>query len=81
MKRFPPVEITLPWKVADGSPATKRLIFTGPRGGHVWRTSLIEEVWKRALASAGVIPERKPGGSRKAVAAVFDTARPGPSRT
>lgn len=42
---------------------TKRLIFTGPRGGHVWRTSLNEEAWKRALASAGVIPERKPGES------------------
>ncbi|MFD0544478.1 integrase [Streptomyces mexicanus] len=41
----------------------KHLIFTGPRGGHVGRTSLNEEVWKRALASAGVIPERKPGGS------------------
>lgn len=44
MKRFPPVGITLPWKVADGPPVTKRLIFTGPRGGHVWRTSLNEEV-------------------------------------
>lgn len=61
MKRFPPVEITLPWKVADGPPVTKQLIFTGLRGGHVWRTSLNEEAWKRALASAGVIPERKPG--------------------
>ncbi|GHA70703.1 hypothetical protein GCM10010391_65560 [Streptomyces anthocyanicus] len=56
MKRFPPVEITLPWKVADGHPVTKRLIFTGPRGGHVWRTSLNEEAWKPALAAAGVIP-------------------------
>ncbi|MFC7864758.1 tyrosine-type recombinase/integrase [Streptomyces murinus] len=63
MKRFPPVEITLPWKVADGPSVTKRLIFTGPRGGHVWRTSLNEEVWKRALASADVIPERTPGQS------------------
>ncbi|MGW0418037.1 tyrosine-type recombinase/integrase [Streptomyces sp. NPDC003015] len=61
MKRFPPVDVTLPWKVADGRPVTKRLIFTGPRGGHVWRTSLNEEAWKRALASAGVIPERKQG--------------------
>jgi hypothetical protein len=42
---------------------TKRLIFTRPRGGHVWQTSLNEEVWKRALASDGVIPERKPGES------------------
>jgi hypothetical protein len=63
MKRFAPVDITLPWKAADGPPVTRRLIFTGPRGGHVWRTSLNEEVWKRALASAGVIPERKPGES------------------
>jgi integrase len=61
MKRFPPVDVTLPWKVADGRPVTKRLIFTGPRGGHVWRTSLNEEAWKRALASAGIIPERKQG--------------------
>ncbi|GAA1089136.1 hypothetical protein GCM10009579_32680 [Streptomyces javensis] len=56
MKRFPPVEITLPWKAIDGPPMTKRLIITGPRGGHVWRTSLNEEPWKRALAMAGVIP-------------------------
>lgn len=63
MKRFPPVEITLPWKVADGPPVTKQLIFTGVRGGHVWRTSLNEEAWKRALASAGVIPDRKPGAA------------------
>src|SRR3954470_16038174 len=26
MMRFAPVDITLPWKVADGSPVTKRLI-------------------------------------------------------
>ncbi|MFF3930271.1 tyrosine-type recombinase/integrase [Streptomyces hirsutus] len=138
VKQFPPVEITLPWKVADGPPVTKRLIFTGPRGGHIWRTSLNEEAWKRALAGAGVIPvpergrpyaESRENGmhalrhfyasvlldagenikalaeylghsdpgltlrvyahlmpssqerTRKAVAAVFDTARLGPSRT
>ncbi|CAH9418640.1 Integrase [Streptomyces globisporus] len=56
MKQFPPVEITLPWKVAGGPLVTKRLIFMGPRGSHVWRTSLNEEAWKPALASAGVIP-------------------------
>ncbi len=61
MKQFPPVEITLPWKVAGGPLVTKRLIFTGPRGGHVWRTSLNEEAWKRALASAGVIPAQAAG--------------------
>lgn len=47
--------------MAHGPPVTKRLIFTGPHSDHVWRTSLNEEAWKRALASAGVIPERKPG--------------------
>ncbi len=41
IKRFPPVEITLPWMRANGQPVTKRLIFTGPNGGHVWRTSLM----------------------------------------
>ncbi|MFJ4119798.1 hypothetical protein ACIP3U_00535 [[Kitasatospora] papulosa] len=35
MKQFPPVEITLLWKVAGGPLVTKRLIFMGPRGGHV----------------------------------------------
>ncbi|MFJ8230545.1 tyrosine-type recombinase/integrase [Streptomyces sp. NPDC094448] len=61
LKRFPPVEITLPWKVADGPPMTKRLVFTAPRGGHVWRTSLNDDAWKPALAAAGVIPVPEPG--------------------
>lgn len=59
--QFTPVEITLPWMVAGGPLVTKRLVFTGPRGGHVWRTSLNEEAWKPALASAGVIPDRAAG--------------------
>lgn len=63
MKEFPPIQITLPWKVSDGPPVTKRLIFTGPRGGHVWRTSLNEEAWKRALDGAGVIPVPERGQS------------------
>ena len=48
---------------------TGRLVLTGPRGGHVWRTSLNEEAWKRALAGAGVIPAPERGqpyaGSRE----------------
>ncbi|MFG3141452.1 tyrosine-type recombinase/integrase [Streptomyces sp. NPDC048211] len=63
MKQFPPAEITLPWKVAGGPLVTKRLIFMGPRGGHVWRTSLNEEAWKPALASAGVIPAPAAGAA------------------
>ncbi len=37
----------------------RRLIFSGPRGGHIWRTSLNEDPWKPALAKAGVIPKAK----------------------
>ncbi|WP_120722232.1 tyrosine-type recombinase/integrase [Streptomyces hundungensis] len=59
MKLFPPVEITLPWMRAGGQPVTKRLIFTGPLGSHVWRTSLNEDHWKPALAKVGVIPKAK----------------------
>ncbi|MDI5969499.1 site-specific integrase [Streptomyces sp. SL13] len=67
MERFPPVNITLPWKVANGPLVTKRLLFTGPLGGHVWRSSLNPDVWKPALAAAGVIPE--PRGTEEYAAA------------
>ncbi|PBC79037.1 site-specific recombinase XerC [Streptomyces sp. TLI_235] len=56
IERFPPVEITLPWMRVGGPPVTRRLIFTGPNGGHVWRGALNEDHWKPALAAAGVIP-------------------------
>ncbi|MEU6228758.1 tyrosine-type recombinase/integrase [Streptomyces sp. NPDC047042] len=59
MKLFPPIDITLPWMRAGGPPVTKRLLFTGPLGGHVWRTSLNEDHWKPALAKVGVIPQAK----------------------
>ncbi|WP_405680925.1 tyrosine-type recombinase/integrase [Streptomyces sp. NBC_01238] len=57
MKQYAPVEITLPWRRADGPKVTKRLIFTAPMGNHVWRTSLNDGAWKPALVAAGVIPE------------------------
>jgi integrase len=61
MKRFPPVEITLPWKTANGPKVTRHLIFAAPQGGHVWRTTLNDDAWKPALAAAGVIPKPKRG--------------------
>jgi integrase len=61
MKRFPPVDITLPWKVASGPLVTRKLVFTGPMGGHVWRSSFNPDAWKPALAAAGVIPGREKG--------------------
>ncbi|MDX3799702.1 tyrosine-type recombinase/integrase [Streptomyces sp. AK04-3B] len=64
MKRFPPVEITLPWRTPDGPKVTKRLIFTAPGGNHVWRPTMNEDAWKPALVAAGVIPapERREDG-------------------
>ncbi|OII63238.1 site-specific integrase [Streptomyces sp. CC53] len=68
LKRFPPVEVTLPWGTPDGPKVTKHLIFTGPMGNHVWRTSLNEEAWKPALVTAGVIPEPETKEERYAAA-------------
>ncbi|KOG09704.1 MULTISPECIES: tyrosine-type recombinase/integrase [Streptomyces] len=59
MKRFPPVDITLPWMVQGGEPVTHRLLFTAPLGNHVWRGMFNSDQWKPALAAAGVIRERK----------------------
>jgi integrase len=61
MKRFPPVDLTLPWKTANGPLVTRRLVFTGPLGGIVWRSSFNPDAWKPALAAAGVIPAREKG--------------------
>ncbi|WP_405018144.1 site-specific integrase [Kitasatospora sp. NBC_00070] len=63
MKRFPPVEITLPWMKVGGPPVTKRLIFTSTSDSIVWRGMLNEDYWKPALAAAGVIPVRRRGES------------------
>ncbi|WP_418957812.1 hypothetical protein [Streptomyces tritici] len=47
---------------------TKHLVFSGPMGNHVWRTSLNEEAWKPALVAAGVIPEPETKEERYAAA-------------
>ncbi|KUN70198.1 integrase [Streptomyces canus] len=60
-KEFEPVDMTLPWRTPDGSPVTKRLIFSGVEGRHVRVSNFNEHQWKPALAAAGVIPKRKPG--------------------
>ena len=66
MRNLPPVDITLPWKTADGPLVTKRLVFTAPMGGHIWRNTLNKDVWKPALAAVGVIPTPGRGESYKA---------------
>ncbi|MFD6988734.1 tyrosine-type recombinase/integrase [Streptomyces sp. NPDC059943] len=57
-----PVPVTLPWARPDGKPVTKRILFVRPDGkGAVRRTDFNTRLWKPALVSAGVIPEREPG--------------------
>ncbi|MGA5220160.1 tyrosine-type recombinase/integrase [Streptomyces cinereoruber] len=68
LELFPPVEVTLPWGTSDGPKVTKQLVFAGPMGNHVWRTSLNEEAWKPALVAAGVLPEPETKEERYAAA-------------
>lgn len=67
VKRFPPVEVTLPWLTPDGPKVSKKLVFTGPAGHALWSNAFNDQVWKPALAAAGIIaaPER---GKRYAAA-------------
>lgn len=62
MDQVPPMSVTLPWKTPDGPMVTRKLIFTSGVGKAIWRSYFDDHVWKRALAHAGVIPPKKPGG-------------------
>ncbi|MGW0536173.1 tyrosine-type recombinase/integrase [Streptomyces sp. NPDC003032] len=62
MKEHPLVDVTLPWKRPDGPPVTKRLVFSGPQGNHVYRSNFNINPWKPALAAAGLISQPKDGG-------------------
>ncbi|SRR5579884_2202988 len=66
MEAHPPVEVTLPWQTPDGSPVTKRLLFTTPSGQAVRRADFNQHAWKPALVTAGVIPEPRKGERHQA---------------
>ncbi|MEW2316972.1 tyrosine-type recombinase/integrase [Streptomyces bauhiniae] len=59
--RRPPVDVTLPWKTPDGPPVTARLLFFSREHKALNRNYFNMYLWKPALVSAGVIPERTPG--------------------
>ncbi|MFE5545476.1 tyrosine-type recombinase/integrase [Streptomyces sp. NPDC056534] len=61
MDRFPSVEVKLPWKTPDGPLVARQLVFTSAVGNAIWRSYFDDHVWKPALASAGVIPDREKG--------------------
>ncbi|MFH9073225.1 tyrosine-type recombinase/integrase [Streptomyces alboflavus] len=59
--RHPPIEVTLPWLTPDGPPVTATLIFYSRERKALNRNYFNMYLWKPALVSAGVIPEREPG--------------------
>ena len=61
IERFPPVAVTLPWKVPDGEPVTARLIFTSRESKAINRNHFNTYVWKPALRRADVEPTRENG--------------------
>jgi integrase len=61
MKRFPPVEATLPWLTPTGPKVTRRLVFTSGVGTALWSNAFNDQAWKPALASAGIIPTPEKG--------------------
>ncbi|MFK4099625.1 tyrosine-type recombinase/integrase [Streptomyces sp. NPDC019531] len=68
MKEFPPVEVTLPWAEPDGEERTFRLLFTDAQKRAYHRGVFNQYPWKKALATAGVIPPREKGSPRFAAA-------------
>ncbi|MFH9767517.1 tyrosine-type recombinase/integrase [Streptomyces microflavus] len=56
-----PIEITLPWKTPDGPPVTATLLFYSRERKALNRNYSNMYLWKPALVSAGVIPDRLPG--------------------
>jgi integrase len=57
----PPVEITLPWKTPEGPPVTATLMFYSRERKALNRNYFNMYLWKPALVTAGIIPERQPG--------------------
>ncbi|MDL4812721.1 site-specific integrase [Actinomadura opuntiae] len=63
VRRFPPREVTLPWKTRDGAPHTALLMFPGPRDA--CRTDVFHrDHWRPALERAGIVPRPKKGQKR-----------------
>src|SRR5579883_277961 len=54
MTAYPPIEVTLPWKTADGEPRTVLLFFTS-REGKPLNKNYFNWVWKAAAEAAGII--------------------------
>ncbi|MEU4409496.1 tyrosine-type recombinase/integrase [Streptosporangium sp. NPDC023963] len=58
---FPPVEITLPWRMLEGPPHSAELIFTTRLHSLINRTEFNRFVWKPTLIKAGIPTTRENG--------------------
>ena len=56
VRKYPPVEVTLPWARPGGRPVTRRLMFTNTIGAPIWRQRA-QRLWTAAWRKAGV-PDR-----------------------
>lgn len=62
MERFPPVPVTLPWRIPSGDPLTVRLVLTTAAAGALLRNRFNDRVWAPARTAAGVTqPTRQDG--------------------
>ena len=73
LARHKPWACTLPWEKLNRKPCTCRLLFQWADGSHVRYRSYSEQVWKPALAAAGVIPA--PGTDRRGAIATRPPAK------
>ena len=60
-RRYPPVDITLPWGTSAGEPRSVPLYLTTPSGTALSRTAFNSGVWKPAIRAAG-IPDNRHNG-------------------
>ena len=61
VRRFPPLEVTLPWGDVDGPDRTARLLFSTSAGNPVNRNIYHERTWKPSLRAVGIEPTRHTG--------------------
>lgn len=61
LRRYPAVEVTLPWGDRDGPPRTAELVVTSRQSNAVDRNHFNQGVWKPSLRAAGVEPSRSNG--------------------
>jgi hypothetical protein len=48
LRRYPPVEVTLPWRTLEGKTRTMPLVFTTRERGPLVRRHYNVNIWKRA---------------------------------